>query len=250
MTLGPDYVILIIALIMLLAYTGDAMVGFGSSVIAVTLGALVCPIEPLIPVIVPTQIAVNGFIAVRHRSHIDRRLLLGRILPLMTLGGAIGLAIFPYINGPALKIIFGIMVALFTARELAVHLLSGKSGNAMGEIQACLWQLAAGVIHGVYATGGPALVYSLTGKTLPKSVFRATLCSVWTIMNILLTMAFWADGRVNVETLTLSACILPAAPLGILLGGRLHDRVSERDFRVVAFSILLAAACALIIRSI
>ena len=142
----PDflYIAPIIFGIMVLAYIGDAMVGFGTSVIAVTLGANFYPIELLIPVIVPAHILINGYIAFRHRAHIDGGLLLKRILPLMTLGGAIGLALFPFVKGPALQLIFGVMIVIFTARELIRLVTGGNSARPMSDTESSFWQLGAG----------------------------------------------------------------------------------------------------------
>jgi uncharacterized membrane protein YfcA len=245
-----NYIISAIVGIMLLAYTGDAMVGFGSSVIAVTLGAHVYPIDLLIPVIVPMHIITNSFIAFRNRSHIDRKLLLRRILPLMAIGGLIGLALFPIVKGPALQLIFGVMVVVFTIRELTLLFKGTASGRPMSQIEASLWQFCAGVIHGIYATGGPMLVYSLARQELPKAVFRATLCTVWAVLSVLLTIAFAINGRVNLATLTMTAYILPAVPIGIALGGWLHNRVSERGFRFAVCFLLLLAALVLLVRAV
>ena len=230
MQIEPNYIILVIVGIMLLAYTSEGMVGFGSSVIAVTLGAHFYPIELLIPIIVPMHVINNGFIAFRNRSHIDRKLLLRRILPFMTCGGLLGLALFPIVKGPALQIIFGTMVVIFMTRELILLIRGVASGRPMSEIEASVWQFFAGVIHGIYATGGPVLVYSLARQVLSKAVFRATLCTVWTTLNLLLTIAFVASGRVNLDTLTLTACIFPAVPVGIVLGGYLYKLILDCFF--------------------
>ena len=59
----------------LLAYTLEAITGFGSIVIALSLGALLLPIEQLLPVLVPLNICMTGYLVSRHWRLIDRRLL-------------------------------------------------------------------------------------------------------------------------------------------------------------------------------
>ena len=56
----------------LLAYTLEAVTGFGSIVIALSLGALLLPIEQLLPVLVPLNIGMTGSLVWRHRAQIDR----------------------------------------------------------------------------------------------------------------------------------------------------------------------------------
>ena len=49
----------------LLAYTLEAITGFGSIVIALSLGALLLPIEQLLPVLVPLNICMTGYLVSR-----------------------------------------------------------------------------------------------------------------------------------------------------------------------------------------
>ena len=76
----------------LLAYTLEAITGFGSIVIALSLGALLLPIDQLLPVLVPLNIGMTGYLVSRHWRLIDRRLLLGTILPGMLTGAILGLS--------------------------------------------------------------------------------------------------------------------------------------------------------------
>lgn len=50
----------------LLAYTLEASTGFGSIVIALSLGALLLPIDQLLPVLEPLNIGMTGYLVSRH----------------------------------------------------------------------------------------------------------------------------------------------------------------------------------------
>src|SRR5690606_37702489 len=67
---------ILLGVFILFAYTAEAVTGFGSIVIALSLGALLFPIDWLQTILVPLNIAMTGFLAWRHRRHVDRRLLL------------------------------------------------------------------------------------------------------------------------------------------------------------------------------
>lgn len=58
------------------AYTLEASTGFGSIVIALSLGALLLPIDQLLPVLEPLNIGMTGYLVSRHWRLIDRGLLL------------------------------------------------------------------------------------------------------------------------------------------------------------------------------
>ena len=107
-----------LAFFVLVAYTTQAMTGFGSVIIAVTLGSNLYPIEFLLPIMVPLDILLNTYIVGRYRKTVDRTILFQRVLPLMAVGLLAGIAIFQFVQGPPLKKLFGLLITLLCAREL------------------------------------------------------------------------------------------------------------------------------------
>ncbi|MES1943651.1 hypothetical protein PC39_06035 [Salinisphaera sp. PC39] len=234
---------LLLGAFILLAYTTEAMTGFGSIVIALSLGALVLPIEAMLPVLVPLNIVMTGFLAWRLRGHADRDALLRLILPAMTAGTAAGYLLHPWLGDAALKTLFGLLIVWFAARELW-RSVRAPLPAARGRVWTQGWTLAAGVTHGLFASGGPLLVYALSGARLDKARFRATLIVVWFTLNSLLTAAFLVDGSLW-PALPRVAAYLPLLPVGVILGEVLHRRVDEAGFRRAVFAVLLAAGLAL-----
>ena len=96
----------------------------------------------------------------------------------------------------------------------------------------------AGITHGLFASGGPLLVYALSGLALNKASFRITLIMVWLILDGMLMAAFWFDGRL-LPALPLVAVYLPVIGIGVWVGEWLHHRVSEERFRVAIYGLLL-----------
>ncbi|HBX53958.1 sulfite exporter TauE/SafE family protein [Pseudomonas sp. UBA2684] len=228
----------------LLAYTLEAITGFGSIVIALSLGALLLPIEQLLPILVALNICMSGYLSWRHRRLIERRLLLNMILPGMLLGTLLGYALLPWLDAGLTKQLFGLLVLWFAGRELW-HLR-----HAVARPPRPLWltrliTLGAGISHGLFASGGPLLVYALAGTTLDKARLRATLISVWFTLNSLLTLAFLLDGRL-LPALPQVAAYAPLLLLGVWLGERLHRRVSERHFRLAIYLLLLVTGALLL----
>jgi uncharacterized membrane protein YfcA len=242
-----DPVIFMLAPIVLVAYANEALTGFGAAVIAVTLGAHFYPLDQLVPVLVPLNVIVTGYISIRHRSHIDRDLLLKRVFPFMITGLLIGVVLFPLLRGIALKKLLGLLVVFFAGREFV--LLIGKiqsRGRPLSTAKAGIIQVMAGVVHAFYATGGPLLVYSIGRLELPKKVFRPTLCAVWATLNTILVLIFVLKGRINMVSMELTALLFPLLPAGILVGEWLHDRINEHHFRLVIYGLLLFAGLTLI----
>ena len=235
----------LLGLFVLLAYTTEAMTGFGSIVIALSLGALVLPMDTLMPVLVPLNLLLSGYLSIRYRRLVHWRLLLRGILPLMAAGTLAGYLARPWLGQTLLQTLFGVLIAVFSVRELWRLRHGPAPANPHGVGWGRVWMLLAGVTHGLYASGGPLLVYALSGVALDKSRFRATLIMVWFTLNGLLTLGYAAQGALQPVWPKLAA-LAPVVLAGIVLGELLHHRVDEHRFRQVLFVVLLLAGIALV----
>ena len=96
-----------------------------------------------------------------------------------------------------------------------------------------------GIIHGAFGTGGPFVVI-YAGKALPdKSLFRVTLCMLWTILNTILIVKWTATGGVwTPQVIKATSMALPFLAAGLLVGDWLHHRVNERRFRLTVYGVL------------
>ncbi len=234
---------ILLGLFILIAYTTEAMTGFGSIVIALSLGALVLPIDAMLPVLVPLNIFMSGYLSFKYRRHVDRRVLLRLILPMMSLGTLTGYALYPWLGDSILESAFGGLIVWFAARSLWRE-FHGITACERGDLWTRGWMFAAGITHGLFASGGPLLVYALSGVPLDKARFRATLIVVWFALNSLLTGVFLLDGSL-LPALPRVVLYLPVLLVGVLLGEFLHHRIDETGFRRAVFLVLLVAGAAL-----
>ena len=229
------------AAIVALAFSVEATVGFGATMIAVALGVHLFSLGELLPVFVPLNVLVSSFLAVRGRAFVDRRLLLARILPRMGLGLAVGLVIFENAPHDLLRRIFAALVIALAALEL-VRIARGRQddpGVAPRAAGAVL--VGAGVIHGMFSTGGPLVVWALGRSLTGKRAFRATLACVWLVLASTLTLAYTANDRIDGETLRATATLIPVLAVALSVGEWAHHRLDERRFRVLVYMLLLGA---------
>lgn len=220
----------------LLAYTVEAVTGFGSIVIALSLGALFLPIPEMLPVLVPLNILSSGYLSLRYRARIHWPTLLRLILPLMAAGTLLGYLLRPALGGAVLQSLFGVLIVWFACRELW-RMRNARVTRGHGRVATGGLMLAAGVTHGLFASGGPLLVYALAGTTLGKAAMRATLIAVWLSLNGMLTVIYLLDGTL-VPALPRLAAYLPLVVAGIVAGEWLHHRIDERRFRQIVFALL------------
>ncbi len=230
--------------IVFFSYTAQSISGFGSTVIAVTLGAHFFPLCLLIPSLVFLDLLLNGYLTARYARHIRFRLLLVHIIPYMAAGVAAGLLLFDLLAGPALKQVLGLFVMVISARE-AVSLLKSSQKTVHPFLQKVFFAMA-GVIHGMYASGGPLVVYAASRLQLDKTAFRAVLTALWSILSTLMTLYFIQDGRWTGETAMLTMILLPSVAAGLIAGEVLHKRLSERNFRFFVYIVLFFAGATLL----
>ncbi len=237
-----------LGLCIFIAFGIEAITGFGSIVIALSLGALLLPIDAMLPVLVPLNICMTSYLAIRHRQHIHWPTLLKMILPLMVGGTLLGYLLRPALGDNTLQILFGALVIWFAARELW-RSIRGLKVSQHGSGWTRSWMLVAGITHGLFASGGPLLVYALTGTQLSKSAFRATLISVWLSLNGLLTVVFALDGSL-LPALPRIGMMLPVLLAGVVIGEFLHHRVNENLFKQLVYTLLLLTGALLIITTL
>ena len=242
----PRFVILLA--VVLLANVVEAVTGFGSTIIAVTICANFYPIDFLVPVLVPANLLMSGYIVGRHWRHISARILFGVILPFVGLGAAGGLYMFNVLGTDKLKLVFGVFVLVFSTFQLVRHvrMKEGEGPAPLDRVQSGLWLFGGGVMQGMYASGGPMVVYYASRVFHDKGTFRATLSCLWLIVNICMSVSYYFTGKMTPATLRTSALVLPCILLGIVIGELVHRWIPERTFRIVVYALLIVAGAALV----
>lgn len=226
-----------------IAFTSEAITGFGSIVIAVALGSMLFPIPELIPILVPLSVVMTSTLILKFYRDINVHLLLRRILPFMAAGMVLGIVLLEVLSADSLKVIFAVLIVWFAGREL-YKMHRGIAMKAKPVWWQPLWTFFAGVTHGLFASGGPLLVYSLNSQNVPKAQFRATLVSVWFGLNVSYATVMLVQGKIQ-PVLPQIASYLPVIALSFWVGHSLHKRVSETQFKKLVYWLLLMSAIAM-----
>jgi len=234
-------------LIIILSQTVETTTGFGSTVIALSLGALIFPLKELVVLLVIIGGLQSLWIVVRYYKHIQWRILLGRIAPLCGLGLPLGMYFFRHFGGSQLKMLLGSFIVLVAVSELInLYRTKGETRDLPTAVGVALL-IAGGFIHGVFATGGPPIVYYISRRIEEKAGFRATLSMLWLVLNSSLAINFMLSHSIHRAGIALAGELLPALFLGIFFGEILHRKVNEFTFRIVVQCILLLTGIFLLI---
>ena len=217
----------------LFAFAIEAMTGFGSIVIALTLAALFMDVQQAMVLLVPLNLLMTSVMTYKLRHHIQGSLLVKHIMPPMVIGTIVGVLLTPFLPPLLTKFLFAVLIVWFAARAVF---------NASSPVMAKTAQQgvisAAGITHGLFASGGPLLVYSLARSGLDKSQFRASLLCIWLVLNSLLSLWFLYSGKFNGQAynlLSLTPCVLA----GALIGNYFHHKINQTLFLRLVFITLL-----------
>jgi uncharacterized membrane protein YfcA len=236
----------LLAAIVAIAFLVEAAAGFGSMVVALTVGALFFPMPSLLGWLVPVNLVLSMYLLLRGRKHLDWKFLLSSVVPLMTLGLLVGIALARSTDTAWMKPVFAFFVVAVALQQLVTTTRLAPLSRPVASIAL----FAGGIIHGVFATGGPLAVF-VSSRTLPdKSAFRATLAAVWVVLNVLLLPRLWLDGSLSPATLPFSALMLAPLCVGIVAGEWVHHRLDEVRFRRVVAVLLLVAGGTLLFTSL
>ena len=114
------------------------------------------------------------------------------------------------------------------------------------------WAWPSGFIGGLLGTlfgiGGPPYVIYLSRRIMDRDRLRATIAVIVLISLLIRFLVFMAAGLLLQPGLpALLAVVLPLCALGVLVGGRLVERLSrERLLRVIAAVLTLSGALLLV----
>jgi hypothetical protein len=241
-----------LAVIALVAFGTEGAIGFAATVIAVSLGAQLVPLDELLPAFVPVNMMLSLWLLVTGWRAIAWRVLVVEVVPMVAVGAAAGLALFHMPNKAALAAAFGGFVAALATLQLL---------RPAARPLAPPWRLAmlgaGGVAHGLFGTGGPMIVYVMRRRITEraanaesgKRTFRATLAVLWFSLNIGLCANFASLGLYERRTLDTGLAIAAAVLPGLWIGERIHRALDAAWFERVVWGLLLCAGAALAIRS-
>ncbi len=108
--------------------------------------------------------------------------------------------------------------------------------------------MTAGVVHGMFVSGGPLIISYLSQHTKSKEEFRRTVSAVWIILNSIILASDIMAGYYTAETIRIQLFSLPALYGGMLVGGVLYRHMSQTLFTVLTYVLLCLAGLSLLFK--
>ena len=222
--------------------------GFGGALgsLSVPILLFVLPPKAALGVMLPLFLVIDIWVVYVWRRMLDRQILL--IMCLFGLmGQLIGWLLFDYLSDVLLTGLIGGIAVITALNYLRRRIWPGRHTTAeIATIVArriwqrgFLWCGLSGVSSFVSLSGGiPAQVFLLP-HGLARQAFVGTLCVYFFVINIAKIPFYFEVGIFSGETLTVSALLVPAIPVGVFIGRWLNARMSDRIFFDISHAILM-----------
>ncbi|MCK6511164.1 sulfite exporter TauE/SafE family protein [Myxococcota bacterium] len=241
-----DLAFLWLFLVVFLAHFTEAVLGFGCGLLTLALASY--PLSVLLPVIIPLNLILSLSILSRDRQAISP-VLWKKMLPWAGLGLPLGFALFRTLPERQTRVLFGAVLLGLTLWGIWRSRTKASTLSPLPAWQANFFLFGGGLIQGLYATGGPFIVYVVSRLSLDKRTFRATLAGLWFLLNVTVFLGMLVRSEYTAQHGWLFLGTLPAVLLGLFVGERFHHSVDERIFAGLVQALLLFAGVRFLLSS-
>lgn len=107
--------------------------------------------------------------------------------------------------------------------------------------------LAAGIIHGMFVSGGALLVVYATAVLKEKESFRATVASVWVVLNTGLMISDISQGYMTSSVVKMTGISIIPLFLAIYVGNKIHEKIDQKSFMKITYLLLLASGISILV---
>ena len=150
------------------------------------------------------------------------------LFPGTIVGLCMGAGLFVFLDPRYVTLCMAMITLWFTARFFL-----SRRPEKTDEIK--MWPglaLACGFISGcttfIAHAGGPPIFYYLVHRQLPKTIYAGTLIGLFVLSNTLKLVMYFALAGADRDAMIKALVLIPAIPLGVYVGKKMHDRLDER----------------------
>ena len=108
--------------------------------------------------------------------------------------------------------------------------------------------VCAGIVHGMFVCGGPLLISYLSDKIKDKVSFRATISTVWIVLNTIILLDDIKIGLITSSTIKLLIVSIPFLFFGMYIGTKLYKKMNQEIFMKLTYSLLIISGLSLFIK--
>lgn len=226
--------------VLFVANTIQIITGFAGNLIAMPLSILLIGYdEARVSINIFTLIAC-GILSFCNKETI-RWYVLARVLIYVMFGMLAAMILQPYLPQQHLRKCYGVFLFIIVCYKLVWKRELPKKKGIIN-----LVAVMAGVLHGLFLSGGALLALILLQQLKDKKEFRVTISTVWVILDALLMVEHAFQGLYTPQNITYILFSLPCCILSVFLGNKIFHHVNPQCFETLTYGLLcFSAACIL-----
>ena len=221
----------------------QSSVGFGT-VVTMPLGILLMGMGVTMPVVTFIALLTGLSVLIKEHQHINQREL-AKMVGVMLVGVLAAQWISGRVKMNYLLVLYGAVVIGIGIKKLiwpATRPASKTVQNlALG---------IAGIMQGLFVSGGSFLAVYAVDRMPEKQELRATNNALWAILNTVMLTLYLTGGQVDRKVLIMGAIAVIPMILGVWLGGVFTSRIKQQTFLKLVYVILIASGIVLILSNI
>ncbi|WP_036611102.1 sulfite exporter TauE/SafE family protein [Oribacterium sp. P6A1] len=250
--------------------------GFAGTVLAMPFGLMLVGYTSAKPILNVLGMASGIYVFLGNRKYVDWKEL-RKIVVIMGCGILLGILIKDQLLGKEkmLYFVLGAFVICVSVHGLYKELIAGRVRNKEGDKtneaaftgdvkeddvasessgresfkDRLLYLLLpiAGIVHGIFVSGGPLLISYMTKKLPDKNRFRTTISTVWIFLNGMVLVDDIRSGYWNISLIISALVAAPFLFSGLKIGSILYKRMSQRTFMIMSYVLLLVMGVKLLL---
>lgn len=238
----------LVTLIAIVVFFFSALVrsafGFGETLIAVPLLALVIPVQVAAPVGILISMTMAAIIIVQDWQHVQFRSVI--VLLLATcIGIPAGLWLLHAVDEQIVKTVMAFFIMAFSVYCLLQRRPKMMTGRWLG----WFFGFWSGVLGGAYGMNGPPLVVFGSLQRWSPQRFRATLQGYFFPASLLIMAGYWSTGLWTAQVTRFYLLSLPGTLLAVVLGRAINRRMRDDAFIRYVHYFLIAIAGVLLLQT-
>ena len=239
-----DWNSVLFVLVVLFGVFVQSAAGFGGPLISMPIGILLVGVGIAKPVITIAALLVGLTVVISDYKYVNLKELL-KMTAVMLVGVIFGLWVFGTLQLAFLLIIYAVVIILIGARRL---FFPGKLRVPRAVQESAL--IGAGIMQGLFVSGGSFLAIYAVDRIPEKREFRATVNAVWAVLNLFLVGTYAFGGALTREVLIYAAIITVPCLAVTFFAGWVAKKLSQNIFLKVVYIILIVSGIVLLISNL
>lgn len=158
-----------------------------------------------------------------------------------------GLLLLDHLGAAATQTLHTVLAMSILGGGILLTLRPAPRARAAGSLASLTMGTVGGVMTGMFATGGPPVVYHMYRQPYAVATIRATLLATFGIACVARLSLLAIRGDLTPEVLGLAAASLPVVVAATLVGRRFPLPLSAHNTRRLAFAFLVAIGLTMLV---